>query len=103
MFGRLPGKYLDPSYVRSGVAETGGFLIGYLEADQKPGTYPIKAVNYKTLRFYWEKVGQVVHPKSVNHPFLSGSLVIERYFRERKPWLIEQIEDAVFDVVYNAR
>lgn len=103
MLQGLPGKYLDPKYINVEVSATKDLLIGTLNAEQKPGFYvpPIVPVKADVLRFI-AKSGDIVFTKRVaRHPFLSGAPAIERYFAENKPWLIEQIEDAVFDVVYS--
>jgi hypothetical protein len=101
MLGGLPGKYLDPKYINVEVTATKDLLIGTLDAEQKPGFYSIVPNKANVLRFI-AKSGDIVFTKRVSrHPFLSGAPAIERYFAENKPWLIEQIEDAVFDVVYS--
>jgi hypothetical protein len=101
MLQGLSGKYLDPKYISVEVTATKDLLIGTLDAEQKPGFYTIVPTKANVLRFI-AKSGDIVFTKRVSrHPFLSGAPVIERYFAENKPWLIEQIEDAVFDVVYS--
>jgi hypothetical protein len=103
LLSELPGKYLDPRYIHSEVATVGSLLIGTLTADQKPGFYPISPVRARVLKFV-SRTGEIVFTRRVTrHPFLNASPVIERYFRENKPWLIEGVEDFVFDAIYNAR
>lgn len=98
----IPGKYIDASYVQEGIETLGNStLIGFVEAQDKPGFYDILPSKASVLRFV-SKSGDLVFTKRVYyHPFPKGGPVIERYFAEHKPWLIEQIEDAVFDVVYS--
>ncbi len=100
---RAPNKYLDPKYVGVSVEQSGNLLIGTLEAEQKPGFYSIIPTKASILRFI-SKDGDVVFTRKVSrHPYPNATPAIERYFAEKKPWLIEQMEDTVFDVVYNAR
>jgi hypothetical protein len=101
MLGKKPGKFLDPTYVQAEVQDTGGLLIGSINAEDKPGYFSYSKSN--VMRFV-AKSGDIVFTYKINeHPFPKGGPVVERYFREKKPWLIDQIEDTVFDVVYNAR
>jgi hypothetical protein len=102
LLSRLPGKFLDPRHVVTDVQTVGSLLIGSLEYIDKLGTYPIPRGAPSLLRFI-ARSGDIVFTRHVDHPFLKGGPVIERYFRENKPWLIEQIEDFVFEAVYNAR
>ncbi len=95
-----PGRYLDPKYIKSEVTQSGDLLVGTVEAEDKPGVYSIYPTKANVLRFI-SKDGDVVFARRVlYHPFLKAGPIVERYFRDHKPWLIEQIEDAVFDVVY---
>jgi hypothetical protein len=98
-----PGRYLDPKYVGVDVTTIGSLLIGTLEGEDKPGVYSIFPTKARLLRFE-SKSGDIVFTKRVLlHPFPKAAPMIERYFRDNKPWLLEQVEDLVFEAVYDAR
>jgi hypothetical protein len=99
----VPGKYVDPRYIQAEVATVGSLLVGSLEVGDKPGVYTIVPTKANILRFI-AKSGDVVFTKRVLlHPFPKGAPIAERYFRDHKPWLLEQTEDLIFDAVYDAR
>lgn len=103
IFARPPGRYVDPQYIMAGTSVSGQLLVGFLEGTDKPGVYPIYPTKANLLRFI-SKSGELVFTKRVlRHPFMKASPVIDRYFVDYKPWLVEQIEDLVFEAVYNAR
>lgn len=103
LHSEVPGKFLDPKYVHADVQTLGSLLVGSIEAEDKPGVYGIVPTKASVLRFV-AKSGDLVFTKRVRfHPFPKGAPVIERYFREHKPWLIEQTEDLIFEAVYDAR
>lgn len=99
--GRPPGKYLDPQYVDAIVEQRGDVLVGTLRVADKPGIYSIFPSKASVLRFIAKSGDIVFTQKVLRHPFPKGEVAIERYFLEKKPWLIEQIEDTVFDTVYS--
>lgn len=102
MLEGVPGKYLDKDYIDAFVEQQGDVLIGTLRAEDKPGFYKIPPGDKRTFMRFIAKSGDLVRTTKVwEHPYPKGGPAIERYFLEHKPWLIEQIEDAVFDVVYN--
>lgn len=101
MLHDMPGRYLDPAYIQVDVGTAGSMLVGTLEATQKQGRYLITPKHARFLRFYWEKVGAHVAFPRVNRQYMNPAPIVERFFREKKPWLIDQVEDAVFDAVYN--
>lgn len=101
--GEVPGKYVDPRYIQAEVATVGSLLVGSLEVGDKPGVYAIPKEGKRLMRFV-SKSGEVVFTRKVeNHPFPKGVPIAERYFRDHKPWLLEQTEDLIFDAVYDAR
>ena len=81
------GKYSATDEVAYGVERQGSLVIGYIEPLTTKakvqeyggkGYYVIEATNGKTLRFFWDKVGAVVFPKSVLHPPAAGKHYIEQ-------------------------
>lgn len=93
------GKYIDPSTVEWGIQGIGSqMVIGYLEARDKAGGYPIWAVNAKVLRFI-AKSGDIVFTKRVFRPYLKTSKFLEQYLIEMKPWLEEQLREAIEDAI----
>lgn len=99
----IPGRFVDPKYISAEVSVLGNLLIGSIEGNDKPGVYSIYPTKANLLRFI-SKSGDIVFTKRVlRHPFMKTSPVLERYFRDYKPWLVEQVEDLVFEAVYDAR
>lgn len=97
-----PGKYIDPMYIQSGVEQIGSQMIGFIEVQDKPGVYAIYPSKAKILRFV-ARSGDIVRTRRVlEHPFLKGVPIVERYLRENKPWVLEEIQDAVTEAI-NAR
>lgn len=94
MFQNPPGKFVDPEYVQSGVEAQGSTLIGFIEAEDKPGTYPINPSKARALRFL-TKDGTLIRTKHVNHPFMKGTPIVERLLLESKPWILDQLEMGV--------
>ncbi len=103
MLDEVPGKYLAKELVTVEVQSVGDLLIATLEGKQKPG-FIRPAYGPKTagaMAFFAKSGDWVVTKRIYQHPYPDPKWSIEKYFRENKPWLIEQIEDAVFDVVYS--
>jgi hypothetical protein len=94
IFQGLPGKYLDPTTIRSGVLKQGSSIIGYIESTDKSGHYEIVPVKAKMLRFI-AKDGEKVVTQHVWHPYLKGSPLIASKMAELKPWIEDQIQDAL--------
>lgn len=103
LFLEAPGKYLDPQYVQADVRTVGDLLVGSLEIGDKPGVYEFGTKTAPALAFRAKSGDWVVVKRVYNHPYMKGGPIAERYFRENKPWLIDEIEDIIFDAVYNAR
>ena len=95
-FEGVPGKFLDPKQIETGVSEQGSLLIGYLQYTDKDGVYSILPkkspflYNIDTKFFAYE-----VHA----HPFPKGVPMIERLLRESKPWIEEQLHDALYEAL----
>jgi hypothetical protein len=97
LFSKTPGKFLDRQYIESGITEIGGTIIGYIEATDKPGVYSIIPTKAKVLRFV-TKSGELIRTRRVyNHPFLKASPLVARLMEESKPWIVDQLEDAVIE------
>jgi hypothetical protein len=94
-----PGKYIDPNYIQSGVEQLGSTLIGFVEIEDKPGVYSILPHGNYLLR---NKPQQFVAREVHKHPYLKGAPVVARYLAEQKPWIAEDINDAVIEAI-NAR
>ena len=97
-FEGSPWKYLNPAIIQSGVVEQGSLVIGYIEANDRDGKYPIvpKAAPY--LKFVAED-GGFVKTKLVMHPYLKGAPHIEQLLLESKPWIEDQLEDALIEAL----
>lgn len=96
---KTPGKYLDPRHIQFGIADQGSLVIGFIETEDKPGFYAIFPSKGRVLRFI-SKSGQVVFTRSVmRHPFLKGTRLIEEHLRAMKPWVIDQMEDALIEAL----
>lgn len=98
------GKYSATAEIEHGVEQLGSLLIGYIEPvtvkakvqeTGGKGSYIIEAVNAKTLRFFWDKVGAVVFPKSVLHPPLEGKHYIENALRAE----VIQLNDELAEIL----
>jgi len=99
MLAATPGRYIGKERVRSGVETLGGTLIGYVEVDDKPGEYSIFPSKQPILKFI-AKSGDLVRTRRVlHHPFLKGAPVVARYLLENKPWIVDQIENAVIEAL----
>lgn len=100
IFVGKPGQFLDPKTVKTSVEDigsAGGTVIGVFEAEDKPGVYTILPTKAKNLLYFIAKSGDLVVTKAVyRHPFLKTTPVVERVLAESKPWVIEQLEDAVY-------
>lgn len=100
LFSKTPGQYLDKQYIRSGVSDIGSSVIGYIEADDKPGVYSILPNKARVLRFISTSGEKVVARQVLNHPYLRATPLIARLMEESKPWIIDQLEDAVLEALY---
>lgn|SRR5215471_8060773 len=98
LFQGKPGMYLDKSTITHGVTRSGNTTIGFVESTDKGGGYHIYPVNAKSLRFI-AKSGDLVFTKHVFRPYLKGSKFIEEHLIELKPWIEDQLEDAVIDAL----
>lgn len=98
IFQGIPGKFLDPKYIESGITEIGSTVIGFMETTDKPGFYSIVPTKAKALRFV-SKSGDLVHTRHVNHPFLKGAPIVARYLLAAKPWILQGLEDAARDAL----
>lgn len=93
ILSHTPGRFFDKTFLLSGVATQGDTLIGYLEANDKPGLYSILPTKHAFLinrpkNFFAREVHR--------HPYLKPeALHIETYLRDSKPWILEQITEAV--------
>jgi hypothetical protein len=94
----IPGKYIDPRFIQSGVEQIGSLQIGFIEAEDKPGFYVILPTKAKALRFI-AKSGDLVMTKRVLHPYLKGAPVVAQYLETKKPWILDQLEDAVIEAL----
>lgn len=93
LFNKTPGQFLDKSYIQSGVTDIGSSVIGYIEATDKPGVYPIPMSKGKLIQL---ASGEKVWARQVlNHPYLKASPLVARAIEQSKPWIIEALEDAV--------
>jgi hypothetical protein len=99
VFSGRPGKYLDPKFIQSGIEQIGSLQIGFIEAEDKPGTYVIVPTKRRLLEFIGTKDGALVRTKLVNHPYLKGAPVVARYLEEKKPWILDQLESAVIEAL----
>lgn len=101
IFVGKPGQFLDPKTVKTSVEDigsVGGTVVGVFEAEDKPGVYTILPTKANFLRFI-AKSGDLVVTKAVyRHPFPKTTPVVERVLAESKPWVIEQLEDAVYGI-----
>ena len=97
-FEGLPGKYLDPTTVQSGISQQGSLTIGFIESQDKPGLYLIYPTKARALRFI-AKDGDLVYTKRVLHPFLKSSTTVERSIAALKPWIEDQLEDALIEAL----
>jgi len=99
LFRGVPGQYLDPNFIETGVTEQGSLLIGWIESSDKSGVYSIFPSKANFLRFV-AKSGDLVFTKRVlRHPYLKGAPIVERYLRESKPWILDMLEDAVVEAL----
>jgi len=90
-----PGKYVDQKYIQSGIEDIGSTTIGFIEAEDKPGTYIIVPTKRRALEFIGTKDGALVRTKLVNHPYLKAAPIVAAHLEAKKPWILDQLEDAV--------
>lgn len=95
LFSKTPGQYLDKAYIRSGITDIGSSVIGFIEADDKPGVYSILPSKGKLLRFVSASGDKVYARAVLRHPYLRATPLVARLMEESKPWVIEALEDAV--------
>ena len=100
LFQNVPGKYLDPSFIKTGVEQQGTTTtIGYIEGEDKPGVYSIFPSKAKVLRFT-SKSGDLVHTKHVfNHPYLKSAPHLAKLLEENKAWIEDQLYDSVIEAL----
>jgi hypothetical protein len=99
LFSKVPGKYLDPGFIQSGVEDQGSLVIGFVEAQAKPGVYSIFPSKARLLKFV-TKEGQLVFARQVTrHPYLKGAPMVERLLRESKPWILAELDAAVVEAL----
>lgn len=95
----VPGKYLDPALLTSGTEIQGSLLIGYVEYTEKGGVYTIYPSKARVLRFL-TKGGELVFAKRVLlHPYPKGGETIQSQLQKLKPWIFDQLEDAVIEAL----
>jgi hypothetical protein len=93
-----PGKYIDPRFIQSGIEQIGSLQIGFIEAEDKPGFYVILPTKARALRFI-AKSGDLVMTKRVLHPYLKGAPIVAQYLETKKPWILDQLKDAVIEAL----
>ncbi len=94
----VPLKYLDPKFVQSGTEELGSSIVGFIEADEKPGVYAIYPSKARVLRFISQSGEVVFVPKVLAHPFTRADRHLADYLARSKPWIVEQLEDSIKDL-----
>ena len=96
----LPGKYVDPERVISGVDEvTPSLIAGYIEVGEKGGKYTILPTKANLLRFLG-KDGSLVFTKMVLHPYISAGVVaphLESLISRELPEIESNLEDVVIE------
>jgi hypothetical protein len=98
-FKHTPGKFLDPSMNTMGIEEVSPTQIaGYVELNQKTGTYTITAKG-RALRFIGARDGEVVMRKYVAHPYPKVTRDLARQLIQLKPWIEDQLYDAVIEAL----
>ena len=98
VFSKVPGKFLDQSYIKTGVTDIGSTVVGFIEGEDKPGTYIITPKTKAFLQFTTKDYG-FVKTKLVNHPYLKSAPMVERAILESKPWILDQLENAVIEAL----
>jgi hypothetical protein len=99
IFEGIPGKYLDQRFIQSGIEQIGSLQIGFIEATDKPGFYSFGPKTKKALAFEAKSGDWVVTKRVINHPYLKGAPIVARYLEEKKPWILDQLEDAVIEAL----
>lgn len=95
-FEGVPGKFLDPKQVQTGITEIGSSLVGYIEYSDKEGVYAIYPVNKPMLMNLKQQFfAREVH----HHPFPKGIPMIERLLTEAKPWIEGQLMNTYIEVL----
>ncbi len=98
VFEGSPWKYLNPAMIQSGVTDQGSLVIGYIEATDRDTKYPIVPKAKPYLKFV-AKDGEFVTTKLVMHPYLKGVPRVAQVLLESKPWIIDQLTDAVYEAL----
>lgn len=99
IFKTNPGKFFDKNLIEHGTEELGSSVVGFIEGSDKPGVYSIFPTKARTLRFIG-KSGDVVYTKQVlNHPYLKSSPHIAAMLEAKKPWIFDQLEDAMIEAL----
>jgi hypothetical protein len=99
IFQTLPGKYIDPKTIVSGVTDVGSTIVGFIEATDKPGLYYIFPNYAKYLIFIGARDGKKVAARMVRHPYPRGTPLVISKMAELKPWIEDQLEDTIIDVM----
>lgn len=87
----IPGKFLDPRQMQSGITTQGSLVIGFLEYTDKDGVYPIAPKNY---RFLWSKQRNFFAHFVFAHPYPRGAAWVEQYLEQQKPWIEGELVQA---------
>lgn len=94
-----PGKYLDPQTIQTGVENIGNTVIGFIEIKDKPGVYSIFPSKARVLSFLAKSGDHVLTSRVLNHPYPKGTPMVRRYLAEKKPWILEQLRDAIVEAI----
>lgn len=94
-FKGIPGKFLDPGQMSSGVDVQGSLVIGYLSYEDKDGVYAIAPKNYA---FLWSKQRHFFARYVFRHPYPKGANWIEQFLEMQKPWIESQLTDSFNDM-----
>jgi hypothetical protein len=99
-FSKKPGSFIDPSTVETGVDVQGRYtVIGYIQTKDKQGYYSILPTKARVLRF-WTTGGEKVFARQVyRHPYLKGERLVAETLMRLKPWIVEELEDAVVEAL----
>lgn len=90
------GKFLDPMMITSGISDVGSAVVGYIEYKDKEDKYPIVPKAAAFLQFRSESGGWV-RTQLVMHPYPKAASTIEQLLSSSKPWILEQLEDAIYE------
>lgn len=99
LFANVPGKFLDPSMVQSGVQDLGSAVVGFIEIQDKPGVYTILPNKAKLLRFLTKDGERVWARQVLRHPYIKGAPIAERLIQEKLAWIESELEDAMIEAL----